>query len=401
MTHARNSRSGQAHPADASKRIILRDTTLREGIQVPGVTISTEHKQQFISRLEEIGVPEIEIGLPDGMTACAELARFINENNYAIRATALVPCYTARWQRQIDLAADSGIHRIDILTPLSDYLLGDTTHYGLRPEEIPGRLEQVIAYARKTSLELAVGCMDATRTPLERLSAIVQPLQGLGISRLTFYDSVGIMLPTQMVKLVAAVRKASGLPILVHCHNDYGMATANSLAAVEGGASAVDVAVNGLGGRAGNAALEEVATALENLYQLPAAIETTRLRDLSDFVQRITGLSNSPLKPIVGDFCFAHLPVMHVRCIAGGNPSAFEPFDPHQVGAERTYGFSLPVDYTAALAPFIAKSGCTLTAQGAAGLLDKLRIRDGREGWTERQIVELICELDGVAKATR
>ena len=388
-----------AQPSDrndasgAPRQVVLRDTTLREGIQIPGSAIPEERKSEFVALLEEIGVQEIEIGLPDGMTACAELAQLIRSRGYAIKASGLVPCYTSRWQRQVDMAVEHGVHRIDILTPVSDHLLKDPSHYGMRPEDIPARLEQVIAYARGTSLELAVGCMDATRTPMQRLATIVQPLQGLGVSRLTVYDSVGVMLPTRMVDFVSEIRRASGLPVLVHCHNDYGMATANSLAAVEGGASAVDVAVNGLGGRAGNAALEEVAMALENLCSLGAGVKTERLRELSNFTQQMTGLDNSPLKPIVGRFCFAHLPVMHIRCIAGGNPAAFEPFDPQQVGAERTYGFSLPVDYAAALGPFIAKSGCTLGANQIACLLSKLRERNDFEGWTEQQILQLIDEL--------
>ena len=399
MTPQQAQPSDQNHAPDASRQVVLRDTTLREGIQIPGSSIPEERKSEFVALLEEIGVQEIEIGLPDGMTACAGLAQLIRRKGYAIKASGLVPCYTSRWQRQVDMAVEHGVHRIDILTPVSDYLLGDQSHYGMRPQDIPDRLEQVIDYARGTGLELAVGCMDATRTPLRRLETIVRPLQSLGVSRLTVYDSVGVMLPTRMVSFVSAIREASSLPVLVHCHNDYGMATANSLAAVEGGAVAVDVAVNGLGGRAGNAALEEVALALENLCGLGTGIRTDRLRELSDFAQQMTGLDNSPLKPIVGQFCFAHLPVMHIRCIAGGNPAAFEPFDPQQVGNERTYGFSLPVDYAAAIAPFIEKSGCTLGADQIACLLSKLRERNEAKGWTEQQIIRLIDELHRTASA--
>ena len=399
MTPQQAQRSDRSHAPDAPRQVVLRDTTLREGIQVPGSSVPEERKRQFVALLEEIGVQEIEIGLPDGMTACAELAQLIRSRGYAIKASALVPCYTSRWRRQVDMAVEHGVHRIDILTPFSDHLLNDPSHYGMRPEDIPDRLEQVIDYAGETGLELAVGCMDATRTPLERIAAIVEPLQSLGVSRLTVYDSVGVMLPTRMVGFVSGIREASGLPVLVHCHNDYGMATANSLAAVEGGAEAIDVAVNGLGGRAGNAALEEVALALENLCGLGANVKTERLRELADFTQEMTGLDNSPLKPIVGRFCFAHLPVMHIRCIAGGNPSAFEPFDPRQVGAERTYGFSLPVDYAGALAPFIEKSGRTLGANEVACLLSKLRERNDVDGWTEQQILKLIDELYTTASA--
>ncbi len=257
----------------------------------------------------------------------------------------------------------------------------------MRVEEISTRLEAVIAYAGKTSLELGAGFIDATRTPLDRLLAIVKPLRNLGISRLVIYDSVGIMIPSRMKPFVSVIREISGIPVLVHCHNDYGMATANSLAAIEGGAAAVDVAANGVGGRAGNAALEEVALALENLYGLPTGIHTKLFRRLAEMTERMTGLKNSPVKPIVGDFCFAHLPVMHIRCIAGGNPPAFEPYPPEQVGTVRMFDFSLPVDYTTALEPFVKKSGFTLSHEESSRVLVALK---ERSPCTEEEVIGLI-----------
>jgi isopropylmalate/homocitrate/citramalate synthase len=368
-------------------RVVLRDTTLREGIQMPGSRITLEQKREFISLLNDIGVPEIEIGLPDGLAACLEVSDLIRENGFAIRATALIPFYTQRWKKHIDLAAEHNIHRIDVLGPTSDYLLSDPTLYGMRPEEIQERLQPVLEYARQTPLEIGVGLIDATRAPLDRILAIVKPLKDLGVTRLIVYDSVGIMIPSKMKSLVAEILKASNIPVLVHCHNDYGMATANSLASIEGGATAVDVAVNGIGGRAGNAALEEVALALENLFGYSTGIDTHRFRQLAELTERITGLRNSPTKPIVGDYCFAHLPVMHIRCIAGGNPSAFEPFPPEQIGTRRTYHFNLPVDYTVALQPFLQKSGKDVKAEEIPRLLATLK---EREGCTEEEILEII-----------
>jgi isopropylmalate/homocitrate/citramalate synthase len=368
-------------------RVLLRDTTLREGIQMPGSKITLEEKREFISLLDAIGVPEIEIGLPDGVAVCLDVADLIKESGCSIKATALIPFYTDRWNRQILQASEHGIHRVDILGPTSDQLLSNQNLYGMRVEEIKARLEPVVAHARKTSMEIGVGLIDATRTSLDRLIPIVEPLREMGVSRIVLYDSVGIMLPSKMKKLVQDLIAASGIAVLVHCHNDYGMATANSLAAVEGGATAIDVAINGVGGRAGNAALEEVALALQNLYGLSTGIDTRRFREISAFTERITNIRNSPTKPIVGDFCFAHLPVMHIRCIAGGNPQAFEPYPPEQVGTRRTYHFSLPVDYTVALEPFFSKSGVPSTRDDSQRLLSLLREKDG---WTEEEIISLI-----------
>lgn len=369
-------------------QIILRDTTLREGVQIPGSSVAEADKQRFTALLDELGVPEIEIGLPDGVNACADLSRFIRDRGLRIKPTGLVPCYGARWRQQVDLAADCGL-RVDVLVPTSDCLLRDADHYRITADQISPRLAEVIAYAKRRSVPVGAALMDACRAPRERLFGI---LANLDAERLVIYDSVGTMLPWRMSELIKEVRQATAIPILVHCHNDHGMATANTLAALDAGAVAADVAVNGLGGRAGNAALEEVVMALERLCARPTGINTRRLRELSVFVEKMTGVTNSLLKPIVGRYCFAHAPVMHVRCIAGGNPDAFEPFDPQLVGAERTYGFGLPVDYTGALEPFLRKSSVSLSPEQIRSLLDKLRCKPD---WSEAQILKLIHEIHG------
>jgi len=376
----------------STQKVTLRDTTLREGIQIPGSRVGIEQKRLFVKMLRQLGMCEVEIGLPDGMEACAELAAFIHDM-VGIQASALVPCYVGHWRRQVDGAVEAGLARIDILAPVSDHLLKEYDHYGMAVGDITGRLGEVIEYAGGRPLRLGVGLIDACRAPLERILEIIRPLGSWGADRLVIYDSVGTMLPSKMTSLVKEVRRAGGLPVLAHCHNDYGLATANTLAAVEGGAEAVDVAVNGLGGRAGNAALEEVALALENLMGLSTGLNTAMLKDLSAFVEEMTGLRNSPLKPIVGDYCFAHVPVMHVRCIAGGNPAAFEPFAPGQIGAERRFGFSLAVDYRTALEPFVHRSGCSIAASDVPELVQVLRSRDTGRGLSEPEVIQSIREF--------
>jgi isopropylmalate/homocitrate/citramalate synthase len=368
-------------------KVILRDTTLREGIQMPGSRISLDQKRDFIRLLDRAGVPEIEIGLPDGVSACLEVADLIHEMRLSIRSTALIPFYTNRWKTQIDQAADHGLHRVDVLGPTSDFLLGDSSLYGLTADQILSRLQPVVEYARSKKLECSIGLIDATRSPLDRLLNLLESCRDLGATRLIVYDSVGIMQPTAMKSFVEKIRGASPIPVLVHCHNDYGMATANSLAAVEGGAVAIDVAVNGVGGRAGNAALEEVALALQNLYGLETGLDASYFRQLSAMTEQLTGVRNSATKPIVGEYCFAHLPVMHIRCIAGGNPPAFEAFPPEQVGTKRKYHFALPVDYTPALEPFVRKSGKSLNSHQTERALSMLKSKDGL---TEEEVLRII-----------
>lgn len=370
-----------------SRRLILRDTTLREGVQIPGSDVSVQDRRRFIERIAAAGVPEIEIGLPDGVTACADLATFIRDEHVDIIPTGLVPCYGGRWRGQIDLAAECGL-RIDVLVPTSDPLLREKEHYGMSEGVILPRLAQVIEYAEGRGLTTGAALMDACRAPRDRLLNITRQLD---VDRIVLYDSVGTMLPWKMMKMVRQVRETTDTPILVHCHNDHGMAVANTLAAFEAGAVAADVSVNGLGGRAGNAALAEVVMGLEQLCGLRTGVDSTRLHGLSAFVAKMTGIATHPLKPIVGRYCFAHVPVMHIRCIAGGNTNAFEPFEPSLVGAERTYGFCLPVDYSGALEPFLAEHGRSLTSTSMEKLLTKLR---QRHDWTEKDIRDCIDGLE-------
>lgn len=357
---------------------------------MPRSKITLEQKRQFILCLEQAGVPEIEIGLPDGVSACLEVADLIREMDLSIRSTALIPFYTSRWKQQIDQAVRHGLHRVDVLGPTSDFLLGDRALYGMTPDDIPGRMQPVLEYAAKQPIEVGFGMIDATRTPWKRMETILERAKPWGASRIVFYDSVGIMTPVAMKTLIQNVCAAAGIPVLVHCHNDYGMATANSLAAVDGGAQAVDVAVNGVGGRAGNAALEEVALGLENLYGHTTGIDLRLLMKLSALTEELTGVPVTPTKPVVGSYCFAHLPVMHIRCIAGGNPPAFEPYPPEQIGTSRRYHFSLPVDYKAALEPFLVRSGCSLNEEQIRAVLSVLKVKDGA---SEEEILDLIKSI--------
>ena len=130
--------------------------------------------------------------------------------------------------------------------------------------------------------------------------------------------------------------------------------------------------------------------ALQQLCERPPGVNTRRLRELSAFVEQMTGIKNSLLKPVVGRYCFAHVPVMHIRCIGGGNPDAFEPFDPQLVGADRTYGFCLPVDYAAALEPFLRKLAVPLAPEQMKALLDQLCNEPDK---TEEQILHAIHDV--------
>ncbi len=376
-----------------SNKIIIRDSTLREGLQIPGVRISFEDKIRLVHLMDKIGIPEIEIGIPEGIDASIDIAEYIYKNKFSLKTTALVPCYTAGWRQQLDSAARHHFYHVDIITPTSNFLLRDYELYKIKKLQISSKIKECIVYAKNLGLDVGVGFIDATRSDIDFLLRLTKEASNAGSSRLIIYDTVGISLPHLIVNLVSQIRKTTDMAIFMHCHNDYGLATANSLAGFGAGANGIDVSVNGLGGRSGNAALEEVVLALENLYGVNTGINLSLIKKLSILTERITGIKCFPLKPIVGDYSFVHIPLMHIRCVARGHTDTFEPFDPQQVGNERRYAFSLPLDYKRAIEPFLEKLDIHPSEKKISRILRILKQKKFSCGLTKNQITNIIKKL--------
>lgn len=176
--------------------------------------------------------------------------------------------------------------------------------------------------------------MDATRTGIGFLKRVCKAAEEAGADRINIPDTVGVLTPLTMRRLIEDIKSVAGVPISVHCHNDFGMAVANSLAGVEAGASQIHVTVNGLGERAGNAALEEVVMALHLIYHRKTGINTKLLYDTSRLVAKLTGVAMQPNKAIVGENAFAHESGIHTRGVTVV-PLTFEPIKPELVGRKR------------------------------------------------------------------
>lgn len=376
-----------------SNKIIIRDSTLREGLQIPGVSISFKDKIRLIQLMDKMCIPEVEIGIPEGLDASINIADYIYKNRLSLKTTALVPCYTTGWRQQLDNAAKHHFNHVDIIAPISDFLLRDYGLYKIKKSRILPKIKECIIYAKNLGLDAGVGFIDATRSDADFLFSLSKEASKAGASRLIIYDTVGISLPHLTFNLVSQIRKVTNVAIFTHCHNDYGLAAANSLAGFSAGACGIDVAVNGLGGRSGNAALEEVVLALENLYKVNTGINLSLIKKLSILTERITGIKCFPLKPVVGNYSFVHIPLMHIRCVAKGKTDAFEPFNPGLVGNERRYAFSLPLDYKRALKPFLEKLNIHPSQRKINKILKTLKQKKLSYGLTENQIVSIIKKL--------
>ncbi len=310
------------------KRIRIFDTTLRDGEQTPGVSLTPDQKILIARQLDKLGVDTIEAGFPMVSEGERKAIKAIAGAGLDAEICALARCV----KEDIDAALDCDVDCVHIFIATSDIHLKHKLK--LSREEALARAVEWVEYAKKHGVVVEFSAEDATRTNLEFLKQVYQAVVKAGANRINVPDTVGCITPRGMNYLISQLKQAVRVPISVHCHNDFGLAVSNSLAGVEAGAEQVHVTVNGLGERAGNASLEEAVMGLRALYGVKPRIKTELLVETSDLVERLTGVMVPPNKAIVGDNAFAHEAGIHVHGVlefAG----TYEPLSPELVGHHR------------------------------------------------------------------
>ena len=311
-----------------SEQVRIFDTTLRDGEQTPGVSLTPEEKLEIARQLDELGVDTIEAGFPVVSKGEAEAVKMIARAG--LRAEI---CSLARVKKaDIDAALDCDVQAIHTFIATSDIHL----NYKLKlsRDEALRKAVEGVEYAKSHGVIVEFSAEDATRSDVDFLKRVFKDVCDAGADRIDIPDTVGVCTPERMKKLVKEVRSVCSVPISVHCHNDFGLAVANSLAAVEAGANEVHVTVNGLGERAGNAALEEVVMGLHQLYGKNTKIRTQLIYETSLLVSRLTGIRVQPNKAIVGDNAFGHESGIHTHGVLS-LPLTYEPVSPELVGRKR------------------------------------------------------------------
>ncbi|MEE8239329.1 MAG: 2-isopropylmalate synthase [Nitrososphaerales archaeon] len=304
------------------------DTTLRDGEQTPGVSLTPDEKLEIASQLSNLGVDTIEAGFPITSPGEIQAVKLIAGAGLKSEICALARAE----QKDIDLALGCNVDLIHIFIATSDIHLKHKLR--MTRDEAFDRAVKAVQYAKDHGAQVEFSAEDATRSDPDYLIKVFQGVSDAGADRVDIPDTVGVMAPGPIFDLVSRVKESISTPISMHCHDDFGLATANTLAGVLAGAERVHVAVNGLGERAGNASLEEVVMSIHNLYQKKTNINTRLLYETSRLVSRLTGVVVQPNKAIVGENAFGHESGIHVHGIIN-MPITYEPLEPELVGRTR------------------------------------------------------------------
>jgi len=310
-----------------SGRVRFLDTTLRDGEQTPGVSLGPEEKLSIARNLDALGVQVIEAG--SAMTSEGERRSIKEVASSGLNAE--ICSYVRALASDIDVALGCDVDSVHLVVPVSDL------HIKCKMKSDRGSAlrtaVEVTEYAKDHGLIVELSGEDASRADLDYLEGLYMAGIDAGADRLCFCDTVGVLVPEVAGQIFSRLSTLKA-PISIHCHNDFGMATANTIAALKAGASQAHVTVNGIGERSGNASLEEVVMTLESLYKVDTGIKCKDLYQLSRMVSRMTGLPLAPNKSIVGENAFTHEAGIHVHDLLK-DTSTYEPMHPETVGRKR------------------------------------------------------------------
>lgn len=330
-------------PSKLPKRVFIWDETLREGEQALTVFLTYVEKVKLAKMMDEMGVAIITVGFPAVSKEEKRTVRRISNEEFR-QAIIAAPARIIR--RDVDTCLECGIKEIPIFTQFNELNL----RYRLKMtrEQVLEKTVDCIEYAKKHGVTVDFILNDASRTAIQDTLEIFEAAVNAGADRLVIADTVGFLRPLSMRYLVSHIRKGlqalgKAVPLSVHCHNDFGLATANTLAAVEEGVAYPHTCIAGFGGRAGVAPLEQVVTALELLYRIDTGVNLKKLHRLAQLAEKCFATPIPFHKPIVGENAFSHGSEAHAHGTLT-QPLLDKPFPPKIVGRQSQFYLGKPIE---------------------------------------------------------
>jgi 2-isopropylmalate synthase len=378
-------------PKQKPKRIRVFDTTMRDGEQTPGVSLTTEDKVQIAGALSDLGVDYIEAGFPASSPGEVESIRRISSMGLKSSIVGLARCV----EGDLGAAVDAGCDMVHVFIGTSP------THrkykLGMGKADVMDAAQRSIQYVLDRGVRVHFSPEDACRTEPDYLMSVCEMADSMGASHINIPDTVGVMTPAAMGKLIGDIKGRVKTPLAVHCHNDFGMAVANTVSAILAGATVAHTTINGLGERAGNASMEQVVLAAKLIHGIGSNIKNKRIWETSRLVERLTGIKVMPNFPIVGGNAFAHEAGIHVHGIIK-NARTYEAIKPEYVGTTRRIVMGKHVGKSAVREKLKAYD-VRVTEKTADDIARKIKhLADMGKKVTEEDLVAIAEDMMGKAK---
>lgn len=358
-----------------SKELYIVDTTLRDGEQAPGVAFTREEKVEIAKFLDSIGVNVIEAGIP----AMGEDETETIKEIVSVCKNSEIITWNRLKKSDIDASLKTGVKMVHISAPASDIQIWNKLQKDRK--WVLKEVEDVLSYANSKGLEISFGAEDSSRANVDFLDKLYETAVKSGATRVRYADTLGILTPFEVLERVKRVRKKLNVGIDFHGHNDFGMATANAVAAFRAGAEYISCSVNGLGERAGNTPLDEIVMAVRYLEKGHSDINIKKFMELAEIVEKSSGRKIWDSKPVVGRRVFSHESGIHVDGIMK-SPENYEFYPPEEVGRTREIVLGKHSGASAVVMK-LKEMGIIVSKLQAADILNKIKDNIGKDNTEE------------------